>query len=190
MKIPHNTPTLTKITAPSQLKILHRNRVNSPYPKDLIPLGRKVNRRAKEIPSRIIASGTSITAINLRLRSSRGEDIPYLMRISGILPPRPALWNLRFSAQFALCVPISASQLECPLSVDELNLRHHLTVDRQGLLEHGLRDHGDVHNRSPRRTTQPCLAPAYHPELAVSPPWAVPLDVGCAFPPPVDPRWP
>ena len=65
-------------------------------------------------------------------------------------------WNLslpsavesRFSAQFALCVPVSVAQLEVQKYV-ERNLRHHLTVDRPELLEFELHDHKDVHNRSP-----------------------------------------
>ena len=57
-----------------------------------------------------------------------------------------------------MCVPISASQLECPQSVDELNLRHLHVRDRPELLELELHDHKDVQNRSPKRTPpQPCL---------------------------------
>ena len=67
-------------------------------------------------------------------------------------PPRPALWNLRFFCTASLWH-----------SDEELNLRHHLTVDRQDLLEHELHDHRDVHNLSRRRTTQPCRVFVYRP---------------------------
>ena len=58
-------------------------------------------------------------------------------------------WNLRCSAQFALCVPISVAQLEARQSVDELNQRHLHVLERQGLLELELHDHRDVNHRSP-----------------------------------------
>ena len=53
-----------------------------------------------------------------------------------------------FLHSLALCVPISASQLECPQSIDKRNLRHHLTADQEDLLELELNDRRDVHNRN------------------------------------------
>ena len=70
---------------------------------------------------------------------------------SNNLTQKTALRDLRFSAEFALCVPFSVAQLEVQQSGDVLNLRHHLTVDRQGLLELEQHDHKDVNHRSPEQ---------------------------------------
>ena len=73
MNIGSSTMKLTNTFTPKHIKITKSNRIQRSNSKNPVPLSSNSTDRARDIPCRIMAFRTSITALNLRLMSSKGE---------------------------------------------------------------------------------------------------------------------
>ena len=163
---PHPCPT-TALPGPPWTRVVENNgHVNNRVQKLQLsgpPWARVVSNTGKSTSLSEKSTGEKVSALSdespcLAQQRARRQPCPGAAAVepqrSALSEPSPApviattaVWNLRNSAQCALCKPVSVAQQEVQESVEKLNLRHLHVLERQRLQEHALHDDRDVRDR-------------------------------------------